>query len=180
MTTKPVTGQALAALFTAACIGAACGGTTRDGAIDEIRSAGYEVESAECIVTSVEDQGFAADQLLDDPIPNEIDHAIDAGVEACITTADIASVSDTTDSDDLRTTVIDDLVSGGMAPGEATCILREIEDAGFTTIDLATARLEGEPAGAAVDAVTAATEFCTADSLITPPDQPPGSGTTRR
>lgn len=138
---------------------ASCAGVTRDEALAELEAAGYEPSSAECIMTSIERQGFQAEDLAD-PISAEVEAAIQIGVEECITTADIAGLSDAVGEDQLRADVIGDLVQGGMDPAQAECIIGEVESSGYTVVDLAQAGLEEQTEGGVIDAIATATLAC--------------------
>lgn len=136
-------------------------GTDRDDAIDELVAAGYEPDSAECIMTELESEGHDAGDL-DDPLPPEVETAVELAVERCLTAADLAGLSGEIGEDQLRLDVIAELVATGMAPAEAECIVDYVVDAGFTMIDLAQAGLEARSEGGVVDVVAAAAADCAA------------------
>ncbi len=147
------------ALFGLAVTVAACG-VTRESAIDDLVEAGYEAESAECIMTSIEGQGYEASDLAD-PLEAEVETAIEVAVEECITAADLAGLGESVGEDEIRRDVIANLVSGGMDEATAECIVQGVETEGYTMIDLAQAGLEEQTSGGVIDALQASTLACT-------------------
>lgn len=134
-------------------------GVDRQDAIDELEAAGYEPESAQCIMTELESQGFGAGDL-EDPLEPEVEGAIEVAVERCLTAADLVGLSGEIGEDQLRLDVVDELVAGGMEQAQAECIVDRVVDAGFTMIDLARAGLESQTEGGVVQAVSDAAGAC--------------------
>lgn len=155
-TTSAALGAVVAGL---ALVGAACG-ITRENAVDDLLEAGYEADSAECIVSSIERQGYEPDDLAD-PLEPEVEVAIEAAIDECITAADLAGIGDNLGEDEMRSNVLANLIAGGMAADQARCIVEGVEAQGYTMIDLAQAGLEEQPAGGVIDALEAATIGCT-------------------
>jgi len=124
-----------------ALVASSCGGLSRQDALDELTGVGYEPESAECVIASVEDQGYEAGDLAD-PVAPEVQIALESAIDGCITAADAVGVSENIGEDELRAEVIADLVGDGMAPDQAECIISGVEDSGFTVLDLAKLGLE--------------------------------------
>lgn len=141
-----------------AVLASACG-VTREEALDELTSVGYSPESAECIMTSIEDQGFEAADLAD-PIEPEVDTAIEVGVEACITSDDLAGLGEELGEDELRSQVMQQLVASGLNEGQAQCVIDAVEGDGYSMIDVAEAGLEGQTEGGVIEVMTNATVSC--------------------
>jgi len=152
----PLTGLAGVMILLGGC------GVDRQQAIDDLVGAGYEPESADCIMDALESQGYEAGDL-EDPLAPEVEDAIGVAVEQCLTPADLDGLSSDVEEDQLRIDVLDELVSSGMEPAMAECIVDHLVDAGFTMIDLARAGLEAQAAGGVVDAVQAAADECGAE-----------------
>ena len=149
---------AVVAVVGLALLSSACG-VTREDALEELTSVGYSPESAECIMTSIERQGFGADDLTD-PIAPEVDAAIQAGVEECLTSGDLAGLSDNIGTDELRAEVLTQLTASGLDATQAECVLAAVEAEGYDMVDLAQAGLEGQTEGGVIDAMATATLGC--------------------
>jgi len=141
-----------------ALVASACG-VTREEALEELTSVGYSPESAECIMSSIEGQGFEAADLTD-PIEPEVETAIEVGVEQCITTGDLAGIGEEIGEDELRNEVREQLVATGLDETQAQCVIDSVEGEGFTMIDVAEAGLEGQTEGGVIDVMAAATLSC--------------------
>ncbi|MGI9599186.1 MAG: hypothetical protein ACR2QK_23685 [Acidimicrobiales bacterium] len=151
--------MAICALLGTSGLLVACG-VTRESAVEDLVDAGYEAESAECIMSSIENQGFEASDLAD-PIEADVEAAIGVAVEECITAADLAGLGDNVGEEQMRSDVILNLVNGGMAADEAECIVQGVEDEGYSMVDLAQAGLEEQTEGGVIEALQAATLTCT-------------------
>ncbi len=138
---------------------ASCSGLSREDAVDELISIGYQPESAECIIAAVEEQGYEAGDLAD-PVAPEVETALESAIDGCITAADAVGVSEAIGEDELRAEVITDLVSDGMESDQAECIISAVEAAGFSVVDLAAVGLEDPGAENVVEALRVATEEC--------------------
>jgi hypothetical protein len=146
-------------LGAAALAGTSCGGLSRQDALDELTGVGYEAESAECVIASVEDQGYEAGDLAD-PVSAEVQTALESAIDGCITAADAVGVSENLGEEELRAEVIADLVGDGMAPDQAECIISSVEGAGFTVLDLAKLGLEEPGTEAVLTALQDASASC--------------------
>ncbi len=153
-----VRARLLAAIGIIAVLVASCG-LSREDAIDELIAVGYQPESAECVIASVEEQGYEAGELAD-PVAPEVEVALETAIGQCITAADAAGVSAAIGPEELRAEVIADLVNDGMDAEQAECIISSVEAAGFTVVDLAAVGLEEDASDGVVEALQAAALQC--------------------
>lgn len=149
-------------LLAIACVvtvlAAGCG-LSREDAIDELIAVGYQPESAECVIASVEEQGYEAGELAD-PVAPEVEAALETAIGQCITAADALGVSEEIGPEELRAEVIADLVNDGMASEQAECIISTVEAAGFTVVDLAAVGLDEAASEGVVEALRVASLEC--------------------
>lgn len=116
---------------------AACGGASRDGAIEELVSEGIQEETANCMMDAVEAAGFTAEDVAD-PINPEVEPIIEASMPTCITDADVPGllgVDSIEAAEALLATQIAD--TGAMTSEQASCVIASVRDAGFALTDIA-------------------------------------------
>ncbi len=129
----------------------ACGGATRDGAIDELVSQGIQETTANCIMDTVEDAGFTSEDVAD-PITPEVEPIVEDAMSACITDADVPGLLGLDSIDDVEAMLASQIAdTGAMTGDQAACVIDSVLEAGFALTDIA-----GLGAGAAESGVSAA------------------------
>lgn len=124
---------AMAALVTAGMgLLAACGNeVTREDAIAEIVSVGFTEETAECVFTQLEADGFEAADLTG-TISSEVEDGIDRAVGECLSTADLGNLI--ANSDEARQQFIDELLETGVVDAtQAECVADQLVASGSDT-----------------------------------------------
>lgn len=113
----------------------ACGGgATREEAVAELVSAGFTQDTAECVLTDLEAQGFEANDLTGS-LSAEVEAAIDRAVGACISTADVGSLI--ASSEELREQFIDGILESGLIDrAQAECVVEALESDGVELAEL--------------------------------------------
>lgn len=140
-------------------VATACGGTTREDAVDALVDAGFEASTADCVVTDVEAAGFEPSDLEGDTLEPDVEAAVQAGVEKCLTADDISGV---VGDEDLRQTMIDSMTStGAVTEAQATCAMDSLEGQGIDAAALTEAEINGD--SGPTEALTQALVDCLAE-----------------
>lgn len=146
-------------LVVLALTAAACGGASREGAIEELVSEGMQEETANCLMDEVEAAGFTAEDVAD-PINPEVEPILEASMPICITDADVPGllgVDTMEEAEALLASQISD--TGAMSTEQAACVIDGVLEAGFALTDIAGLGAGAEGSGVS-DALAAAGATC--------------------
>jgi len=113
------------AMVVSVALGAACSSEpTREEALEELESAGFTGETAECLLADLERQGFTTSDLTGD-IGDDVQDGIEIAVQACVSTDDLVG------SEEIRGEFLQGLVdSGQFTQEQAECVIAQLEGAG--------------------------------------------------
>lgn len=108
---------------------AACGNeVTREDAIAEIVSVGFTEETAECVLTELEADGFEPADLTGE-VSSELSAGIDRAVNECLSTADFGNLI--AGSEEAQQQFLDELIETGVVDeAEAQCVLDRLTSSG--------------------------------------------------
>ena len=120
-----------------ALITAACGGASRDGAIDELVEQGITDSSANCVMDEVEAAGFTADDVAD-PITPAVEPVVADAMNSCMTDADLPGLLGFETIEEVQGNLAEQMAAtGAMTAEEATCVIKDVADAGFPLLAVA-------------------------------------------
>lgn len=132
---KRTTLTALLALL--ALVATACGGTSREGAIDELVSEGIQESTANCIMDEVEAAGFTADDVAD-PINPDVEPIVEDSMSTCITDADVPGLLGLETIEEVEEMLAQQIAdTGAMTTEQASCVIDSVLGAGFALTDIA-------------------------------------------
>lgn len=151
--------RAAAMLVAVTMLASACGGASRDGAIDELVSEGITEPTANCIMDEVEAAGFTAEDVAD-PITPAVEPVIEESMSTCITDADVPGLLGLESIEEVQAELASQIAaSGAMTGDQAACIIDAVLDAGFALTDIAGLGAGATDSGVS-DAMAAAGASC--------------------
>ena len=127
----------IATLLMIAVGAAACGGASRDGAIEELVSEGIQESTANCIMDEVEAAGFTAEDVAD-PINPAVEPIVEGSMSTCITDADVPGLLGLDTIEEVEAMLASQIAdTGAMTAEQATCVIDSVLDAGYALTDIA-------------------------------------------
>lgn len=147
--------KAIGMLIAVALLAAACGGASRDGAVDELVSQGITESTANCIMDEVESAGFTADDVAD-PMNPEVEPVVEDSMPTCLTDADVPGLLGLDSIEEVQAQLASQIAdTGAMTAEQASCVIDAVLDSGFALTDIAGLGANGTDGGVSEAMATA-------------------------
>jgi len=141
-------------------LGAACGSSPRDDAIQVLQDEGVSQSAAECMLDDFEAAGLSPSELASGDLSVAGEDLLLESLSECASPEDLTNVVGGAGADELRQSFIDGFVASGLVDDEqAECVMAELEALGVSVEDLSRAAIEGDE-GAFQTQVVEATATC--------------------